>query len=93
MLIQKNTSILSQKQYPEQNYKSRIGISKKAKKIKKERSENVFKRALQFDVAGYNKIKNILEKGFDKLEKQVKLFYIITIQDDNTRGWEDYISQ
>lgn len=82
--------ILSQKQYPEQNYKSCMGILSMAKKVKNERLENACKRALLFDAVGYNKIKNILEKGLDKLEEQVKLFYTIPIQHDNIRGSEYY---
>ena len=82
--------ILLQKQYPEQNYKSCMGILSMAKKVGNQRLDNACKRALLFDAVGYNPIKNILEKGLDKLEEQVKLFYTIPIQHDHIRGSEYY---
>jgi hypothetical protein len=82
--------ILLQKQYPEQNYKSCMGILSMAKKVGNQRLDNACKRALLFDAVGYNPIKNILEKGLDTLEDQAKLFYTIPIQHENIRGSEYY---
>jgi len=56
--------ILQRKQYPEQNYKSCVGILNLAAKTGKERLENACKRALSYDAVNYNSIKNILESYF-----------------------------
>lgn len=82
--------ILLQKQYPEQNYKSCVGVLNMANKVGKERLNNACKRALFHEVVGYNPIKNILENGLDKQEEQVNLFYAIPIQHDNIRGSDYY---
>ena len=84
--------ILLQKQYPEQNYKSCMGILSMATKVPNERLENACKRALLFNAIGYNPIKNILEKGLDKLQEKDKVFYVIPVLHDNIRG-ADYYNQ
>lgn len=80
--------VLEQKQYPEQNYKSCIGILNLASKTSNERLENACKRALLYGVTGYNSIKNILEKGLDRLEEVNKNLEPINHQ--NIRGADYY---
>lgn len=82
--------ILQRKQYPEQNYKSCVGILNLATKTGKERLENACKRALSYDAVGYNQIKNILEKGLDKEEEQPDLFNVSISNHDNIRGSKYY---
>jgi len=82
--------ILNQKQYPEQNYKSCVGVLNLAPKTSKERLENACKRALLYDAVGYNPIKNILEKGLDKQQEEPNLFAIKSIAHENIRGAEYY---
>jgi hypothetical protein len=82
--------ILQRKQYPEQNYKSCVGILNLAAKTGKERLDNACKRALSYDAVGYNQIKNILERGLDKEEQQPDLFNVVMINHDNIRGSEYY---
>lgn len=82
--------ILQRKQYPEQNYKSCVGILNLAAKTGKGRLENACKRALSYDAVGYNQIKNILERGLDKEEEQPDLFNTVIIHHDNIRGSEYY---
>ena len=49
--------LLDKKQYPEQSYKSCLGILTMAAKIDKERLNNACKRALSYDSVSYNTIK------------------------------------
>jgi transposase len=82
--------ILNQKQYPEQGYKSCIGILNLAAKTGKDRLNSACKRALSYDAIGYNPIKNILEKGLDKEETQPDLFNVSVSNHDNIRGSKYY---
>lgn len=68
--------ILNQKQYPEQGYKSRVGILNLAAKTGKDRLNSACKRALSYDAIGHNPIKNILKKGLDEEETQPDLFNV-----------------
>lgn len=81
--------ILDKKQYPEQSYKSCMGILGMASKIGKERLENACKRALSYDAVSYNSIKNILERGLDK-EEEPDLFNATISNHDNIRGSKYY---
>jgi transposase len=82
--------ILQKKQYPEQNYKSCVGILNLATKIGKQRLENACKRALSYDAVGYNQIKNILDKGLDNQDEQCDLFSNIITHHENIRGADYY---
>ena len=82
--------ILEQKQYPEQNYKSCVGVLNLASKTSKERLNNACKRALLYEAVGYNQIKNILDKGLDNQLEEPDLFSTVTITHDNIRGSEYY---
>ena len=82
--------ILDKKQYPEQGYKSCLGILSMATKIGKERLNNACKRALSYDAVNYNSIKNILERGLDK-EEQPDLFNVSISNHDNIRGSKYYV--
>ena len=83
--------ILEKKQYPEQSYKSCVGILSMASKIGKERLNSACKRALGYDAVSYNAIKNILERGLDKEEEQPDLFNISLSNHENIRGSEYYV--
>ena len=83
--------ILQQKQYPEQNYKSCIGILNFAPKVGNERLNNACCRALKYNAVTYIKIKNILEKGLDKQSGQQSLFSTPTIAHENIRGANYYM--
>lgn len=82
--------ILDKKQYPQQSYKSCVGILNLATKTGKERLNNACKRALSYDAVGYNPIKNILERGLDKEEEQPDLFNVSVSNHDNIRGAKYY---
>ena len=82
--------ILQKKQYPEQNYKSCVGILTLVTKIGKERLNNACIRALAFDAVGYNQIKNILEKGLDKQAVPPDSIMTMPIKHENIRGSDYY---
>ena len=83
-------SILQRKQYPEQNYKSCVGILNFSTKVGKERLNNACSRALNYNAIGYNQIKNILEKGLDKQINQPSLLPSPNINHENIRGANYY---
>jgi transposase len=62
--------VLNNNQHPEQNYKSCIGILGLEKKYGKERLNNACKRGSYYSNYSYRVIRNILEKGLDKLQQQ-----------------------
>jgi len=80
--------MLQRKNYPEQNYKSCIGILNLSTKIGKERLNNACKRALIYEAVGYNQIKNILDRGLDKQAEATLAAEIIVITHENLRGPE-----
>lgn len=82
--------ILNRKQYPEQNYKSCVGILTLAAKTSKERLNNACTRALAYDAIGYNQIKNILEKGLDKQTTLLDSIEVIPVEHENIRGSKYY---
>jgi transposase len=82
--------ILQSKQYPEQNYKSCVGILTMASKIGKDRLNNACTRALAYDAVGYNQIKNILDRGLDKQLTIPEAPGGLTIEHENIRGSQYY---
>ncbi|MEI6297496.1 MAG: IS21 family transposase, partial [bacterium] len=83
--------ILKKKQYPEQSYRSCVGILSLSSKVGKERLNNACNRALNYNAIGFNHIKNILEKGLDNQADQLKLFTPPAVDHENIRGAKYYI--
>ncbi|MCH8317394.1 MAG: IS21 family transposase [Bacteroidetes bacterium] len=83
-------NIFAKKAHPEQAYKSCMGIQQLYKQYGNERLTDACQRALQYQRYGYHVLKNILEKGLDKitLEEQLSLDFIE--QHDNIRGASYY---
>lgn len=85
--------ILNSKVYPEQAYRSCVGILSIAKKEGKERLINACKRADYYNSYGYNVIATIIKKQLDKMpldtpygpQQQVLPLH------DNVRGKENYV--
>jgi transposase len=79
--------ILNKNQHVEQSYKSCAGILGFAKTHGKDRLINACKRAIQYDMYGYNKIKMILKRGLDK-ETPDEITTVIPLmpKHDNIRG-------
>jgi transposase len=84
-------NVLLKKQYPEQNYKSCLGILNFATKVGAVRLNNACIRALSYNAIGYNQIKNILERGLDKQTDQIPLFTSLSVNHENIRGAKYFI--
>ena len=78
--------VLETKQYPEQGYKSCLGILGFAKRMGHDRLENACERALHYQAYSYHTIRDILEKGLDRLapenSKELKLPFHENIRGD-----------
>ena len=84
-------SILGRKQYPEQNYKSSVGILGLAAKVGTDRLNNACARALRYEAVSYNQIKNILEKCLDKEVPENNISIPPMVKHENIRGATYYI--
>jgi len=62
--------ILGSREYPEQAYRTCVGIISMAKKYGNIRLNNACKRALSYGLYKYKAIKNILDKGLDSVEQE-----------------------
>ena len=77
--------ILNSRKYPEQSYRSCLGILRLAKAYSNERLESACRRALVYKGYSYKSIKSIIENGLDKqplTESRGDLF----INHENIRG-------
>ena len=63
------TMVLESKKHPEQGFKVCLGIINLEKKYGAPRVNDACKRALGFGLLGYKSVKNILDKGLDKLKE------------------------
>lgn len=85
------TTILERKTYPEQAYRSCVGILSQEKKVGKKRLVNAVERAMYFGSYNYKVIEKILKGNLDTLDvnqneaKQSKIPF-----HDNIRGAENY---
>lgn len=84
--------ILNQKVYPEQAYKSCIGILSMEKKVGRERLIKAVQRAVFYNIYNYKAIKKIIEGGLDILfdQEQVATAQTSIPFHDNIRGKEHY---
>jgi hypothetical protein len=62
------SKILESKNYPEQAYRSCVGILSQVKEVGKERLIKAVTRATYFQSYSYKTLKNILEGKLDRLE-------------------------
>ncbi|MGH8525544.1 MAG: Mu transposase domain-containing protein, partial [Gammaproteobacteria bacterium] len=58
--------ILESRTYPEQGYRSCLGILRLGDRYSKERLESACARALRFETVSYKSVKSILETGMDR---------------------------
>lgn len=83
--------VMNTKKFPEQAYKSCLGIIRLGKRYEAERLNNACQRALNYKTFSYQAINNILEKGLDKQTEKTAAI-TTKIDHDNIRG-ADYYQQ
>lgn len=84
-LVQK---IMASRAFPEQAYRSCLGVIRLANHYSPDRLEGACKRALLYHMLNYRGVKNILEKGLDKKEESFGAR--VLIRHENLRGPEYY---
>jgi len=88
--VKKLTSnVLGAKKYPEQAYRTCIGIIGLARKYGNKRVDRACSRALSFKLYRYRAVKNILDKGLDKVEEE-KVYEQKLPLHQNIRGAQYY---
>jgi transposase len=81
------TQILSFREYPEQSFRKCLGILKLADRFGTDRLENACIRALRYRTYSYRSLKEILGKGYDRLQpEKVKEEEVAAVAHDNIRG-------
>ena len=63
-------NVLESRQHPEQAFKVCLGIINLSKKYGDIRLDKACKRSLEFHNYSYKAVKNILEKGLDKIQEE-----------------------
>jgi len=81
--------LLEKRTHPEQSYKVCLGVINLSKKYGEGRVDRACKRALDFHYYSYKAVKNILEKGLDKIE-ELQLAHQKLPEHQNIRGSEYY---
>jgi len=81
--------VLSLASYPEQAYRSCVGIIGLAKKYGNTRTNNACKRAIYYKLWGYQAVKNILAKGLDSVKEEKVTQQELPLH-ENIRGAEYY---
>ena len=76
--------IMASRLFPEQGYRSCIGIIRLANCFSASRLENACRRALSYSSLKYGSVKTILEKGLDQKEESPAIISII--RHENVRG-------
>lgn len=85
------SAILKKKPYPEQGYKSALGVIDLTKKYPVDRVTKACERAIYFNSINYQSVKEILKKGLDKIVDYKEDDLPGLIEDhENIRGSEYY---
>lgn len=82
--------ILNRATYPEQAYRSCVGILSQEKKVGKERLIRTIERATHYGAFNYTTIIKILQAGLDTLEPEEQLKQTTLPFHENIRGPENY---
>ncbi len=82
--------VLEKKSYPEQAYKSCMGILNLAKKYTPERLEKACARGLQYEKYSYRTIDRILLLKMDQIEEDTEALQVKIPSHENIRGGEYY---
>ena len=87
--LQSISMILDSRVFPEQTYKSCLGVLRLGSKYGNDRLEAACKRITEAGAANYGMVKNILEKRLDQLPDQASLDFT-TPSHENLRGANHY---
>jgi transposase len=83
-------TIIENRTYPEQGYRSCLGILRLDQHYPKERLENAAARALRFSNLSLKALRKILENGLDRLEEKDSGSTAVLPAHDNIRGGQYY---
>lgn len=78
--------IMDDRSYPEQAYRSCLGVIRLENKYSADRLNKACQRALQYNLYSYKGVKNILTKGLDLQNNSAKAEAAPIIQHENIRG-------
>ena len=78
-------NVLKSRQHPEQAFKVCLGIINLSGKYGHSRLDKACKRSLEFHNYSYKAVKNILEKGLDKVQEEALLPELLPLH-ENIRG-------
>jgi transposase len=83
-------TIIESRTYPEQAYRSCLGILRLEKHYSKERLEKASGRALKFGSHSLQSLRNILSSGLDRLEDKARGADSAVVDHENIRGSDYY---
>jgi len=83
-------SIMDSRKFPEQAYRSCLGIIRLENKYSAERLNNACRRALEYRAYSYSSVVNILQKGLDK-QKTTTQISPVFLDHENIRGSNYYL--
>ena len=81
--------LLESREHPEQAYRASLGIISLAKKYGNSRVNKACARALYYKLYKYKAVKNILEKGLDRIEEEPEGSQLLPLH-SNIRGADYY---
>jgi len=82
--------VIKKRAYPEQAYKSCMGLQQLYKQYPPESFEKACKRAVEYERYGYLVIKNILEKGLEQIKDEEEQLHLFAQHHQNIRGAKYY---
>ena len=82
--------VIKKRAYPEQAYKSCMGLQQLYKQYPQESFEKACQRAITYERYGYLVIKNILEKGLEQIQQEEEQFDLFAQEHKNIRGANYY---
>jgi len=82
--------ILQRRSYPQQGFRSCLGIMRLTKGYGDERLEAAYRRALTIGALSYKSIESILKRGLDRLSPPQQQELDLSVDHDNIRGADYY---
>ncbi len=82
--------VIKKRAYPEQAYKSCMGLQQLYKQYPKDSFEKACQRAIEYERYGYLVIKNILDKGLQQIKEEEEQLNLFAQEHQNIRGANYY---